>query len=367
MPIALSTLCKTLSLHAEFACVQDLKTVVHAAGKHRGSCQQLPFASIAHAFSSLRTWSDLLGPRGSKSFEGDRACAGGFPWELCRPLTTARRRAISAFLLSTWQRRLALSCSRLRILRDSSSSSSCFRTLHVYYIALHTLYTEASSQACMDVALHEETAQNYDHCCLRPCTCAWWPLLQPIPNAVVAHVCMHRSVDTNALSHSRLRHLLSLTPPAISEAMNHVSDVSGQTTLAHSPDVASRCPPHSSPCDGLICVTCHLHEAHIHGCRGYERFGLSKPLQPALLNQHLVGHRHRVEAHLDAAAVLRFLIRRLCLRRSSTSLIASRSGKGSLRLPLFLGKPSSLQTQGQVHSPHGAEVNFATLGCTESP
>ena len=41
--------------------------------------------------------------------------------------------------------------------------------------------------------------------------------------------------------------------------------------------------------------------------------------------------------------MLRFLIRRLCLRRSSTSSIASRFGNGSLRLPLFLGAASSLQ------------------------
>ena len=41
--------------------------------------------------------------------------------------------------------------------------------------------------------------------------------------------------------------------------------------------------------------------------------------------------------------MLRFLIRRLCLRRSSTSSIASRFGNGSLRLPLFLGAATSLQ------------------------
>lgn len=40
-------------------------------------------------------------------------------------------------------------------------------------------------------------------------------------------------------------------------------------------------------------------------------------------------------AHLEAAAVLRFLTRRRCRRRSSSSSMASRSGVGSFRLPLF--------------------------------
>ena len=54
--------------------------------------------------------------------------------------------------------------------------------------------------------------------------------------------------------------------------------------------------------------------------------------------------------------MLRFLIKRLCLRRSSTSSIASRSGKGSLRLPLFLCNSTSLQTQSQLYSEPGTEA-----------
>lgn len=39
---------------------------------------------------------------------------------------------------------------------------------------------------------------------------------------------------------------------------------------------------------------------------------------------------------LEAAAVLRFLTRRRCLRRSEGSLMAFRSGTGSFFLPRFL-------------------------------
>ncbi len=56
--------------------------------------------------------------------------------------------------------------------------------------------------------------------------------------------------------------------------------------------------------------------------------------------------------------MLRFLIRRLCLRRSSTSSMASRLGKGSLRLPRFLGKSSPLQDQAQLRSLHALQATI---------
>ena len=45
--------------------------------------------------------------------------------------------------------------------------------------------------------------------------------------------------------------------------------------------------------------------------------------------------------HLEAAAVLRFFSRRRCLRRSSGSSIASRSGTGSFRLPRRFAPPGA--------------------------
>ena len=70
-------------------------------------------------------------------------------------------------------------------------------------------------------------------------------------------------------------------------------------------------------------------------------------LQPLSVAALSVGTDLEAVAYLEAAAVLRFLIRRLCLRRSSTSSMASRLGKGSLRLPRFLGKSSPLHEPAQ--------------------